>query len=296
MSIRSILRRIKKSRGFSRLRETTRLKRIAPLVCDPGNLGRLAAEELHEMFTNRQLADEWLDVEKTLDESGGPQPASGVKAGGVKAGGVKAGGVNSGDQRAIYCLVRALRPRSILEIGTHVGSSTLGMALAAKRLAAAPEPVETTITTVDVHDVNHPVTGAWVKLGAEHSPAEMIDRIGASRFVSFRRRDSLEFLRDETDAGRFDFIFLDGDHSAPAVYQEIPAALRRLNRPGFILLHDYFPTLRPLWSDGIVLYGPRLAVQKLQREGAAIRVLPLGELPWRTKLDCNVTSLALVGS
>lgn len=280
MSIRSILRRIKKSRGFSRLRETARLKRIAPLACNANSLGRLAAEELHEMFTNRQLADEWLDVEKTLDESGGPQPA---------------GGVNSGDQRAIYCLVRTLRPRSILEIGTHVGSSTLGMALAAKRLAAAPEPVETTITTVDVHDVNHPVTGAWVKLKAEHSPAEMIDRVGASRFVSFRRRDSLEFLRDETAAARFDFIFLDGDHSAPAVYQEIPAALRRLNRPGFILLHDYFPTLRPLWSDGIVLYGPRLAVQKLQREGAAIGVLPLGELPWRTKLDCNLTSLALVG-
>jgi len=281
MSIRSILRRIKKSRGFSRLRETARLKRTAPLACDPNNLGRLAAEELHEMFTNRQLADEWLDVEKTLDESGGPQPA---------------GGVNSGDRRAIYCLVRALRPRSILEIGTHVGSSTLAMALAAKRLAAAPEPVETTITTVDVHDVNHPVTGAWVKLKAEHSPAEMIDRVGAGRFVSFRRRDSLEFLRDETDAARFDFIFLDGDHSAPAVYQEIPAALRRLNRPGFILLHDYFPSLRPLWSDGVVLYGPRLAVQRLQREGAAVGVLPLGELPWRTKLDCNVTSLALVGS
>ena len=41
-------------------------------------------------------------------------------------------GVNPGDRQAIYKLIAGLQPKSILEIGTHIGFSTLHMAMAAK--------------------------------------------------------------------------------------------------------------------------------------------------------------------
>ena len=95
---------------------------------------------------------------------------------------------------------------------------------------------------------------------------------------------------------RFDLIFLDGFHTATHVFREVPAALRKLQRDGYILLHDYYPAQRPLWADGHVERGPFLATERMRNDGAAIEVLPLGELPWPTKVGSNVTSLALLGA
>ena len=72
--------------------------------------------------------------------------------------------------------------------------------------------------------------------------------------VTFVTNSSLTYL-DECDES-FDLIFLDGDHSAAMVYQEVPRALRRLREPGLLLLHDFFPNNRPLWSDRAVVPGP----------------------------------------
>lgn len=40
--------------------------------------------------------------------------------------------------------------------------------------------------------------------------------------------------------------------------------------------------------------GPVLGVQRLLDEGAPFEVLPLGTLPWETKLGSRTTSLALL--
>ena len=67
-----------------------------------------------------------------------------------------------------------------------------------------------------------------------------------------------------------------------------------LNDDGVILIHDYFPNLEPLWSNGSVIPGPFLATERLKNENANLVVFPLGELPWPTKLKSNITSLALL--
>ena len=69
----------------------------------------------------------------------------------------------------------------------------------------------------------------------------------------------------------------------------------RVTPGGFILLHDFFPGLQPLWPDGKVIDGPQRAVRGLQRAGWPLEVLPLGDLPWPTKLGTSKTSLALLG-
>jgi predicted O-methyltransferase YrrM len=110
--------------------------------------------------------------------------------------------------------------------------------------------------------------------------------------ISFVTSDSLVYLASSSE--RYDLIFLDGDHAPSAVYSEIPAALSMLRSGGVILLHDYFPALEPLWPDGKVIQGPWLAVERLRSEGAKIKAIPLGELPWPTKLGSRKTSLALL--
>jgi predicted O-methyltransferase YrrM len=201
------------------------------------------------------------------------------------------GGVNPGDRRAIYYLIRALRPHSVLEVGTHIGASTVHIASA---MLDQENGASNSLTSVDVAKVNDPAERRWEKFGARYSPSELISTTGAASFVQFVQSPSLEFLKNSKLS--FDFIFLDGDHSAATVYREVSMALERLNKDGVILLHDFFPDNRPMWANGAVIHGPFLAVERMRNEGARLKALPLGALPWPTKLGSFNTSLALLGA
>src|SRR5688572_26277433 len=65
-------------------------------------------------------------------------------------------GVNPGDRRALYYLIRGLKPMNVLEIGTHIGASTLYIAQALKTCQNRGK-----VTTVDIIDVNDPLEGPW---------------------------------------------------------------------------------------------------------------------------------------
>lgn len=223
------------------------------------------------------LTDEWQQILHTVSEV---RFGSGVAA------------VNPGDRRALYYLARSIRPSSILEVGTHVGASTSMLALALRKMHPAGSGAHPRLVTVDISDVNDPRHGAWQRIGCSHSPADVMRTIGCQEVVEFVASPSIPYLRNCRE--RFDLIFLDGDHSDVAVYQEIPAALGLLNPGGLIMLHDYFADLQPLWSDGAVVPGPALAIERLRRENVPIAARSFGALPWPTKLDSHVSSLALV--
>ncbi len=195
-------------------------------------------------------------------------------------------------------MVQFLQPTNVLEIGTHIGASTLHIAAA---LHEQLPDLGSRLTTVDVRDVNFAEVQPWLHYDALYSPKDMLERVGLGDRVRFEVSDSVEFLERSEES--YDLIFLDGDHSAAAVYGEIPLAVKRLSQDGVILLHDYFPELEPLWPEDrvgktmnhlAVIPGPFLAVQRLMREDAGVVALPLGELPWPTKLGTNITSLALL--
>jgi predicted O-methyltransferase YrrM len=174
----------------------------------------------------------------------------------------------------------------VLEIGTHVGGSTIHIAAALAKIGDEPK-----LITVDVEDVNDAPNASWKNYGLPRSPRDALAQLGLAERVQFCATNSFDYFarRDQL----FDFIFLDGDHSAATVYQELALALGHLRPGGTILLHDFFPGLRSLWSNGSVIRGPQLAVARYQREGSDIVVRPLGALPWPTKLGSNITSLAL---
>jgi predicted O-methyltransferase YrrM len=262
---------VSKQRAQLALLETT--------ACDTSPLTRsLNESKLRAILTSDAIATAWEKVAPVLSELLGT--------------GACRGGVNPGDRRAIFYLVRALAPRSVLEIGTHIGASTVSIAAALREARSEGLIASAQLTTVDIADVNDRVIRPWTKFGSVRSPREMIERMRADEWTGFVVQPALEYLMH---CGRsFDFIFLDGDHAAKAVYRELPAALKVLNPGGVILLHDFFPKLAPLWSDGSVIPGPWLAAERLRAEGATLRVLPLGQLPWPTKLGSSRTGLAIV--
>lgn len=196
------------------------------------------------------------------------------------------GGINPGDQKYLASLIGNLRPRSVLEIGTHVGYST--KIISDSLVKAKVENAK--ITTVDIIDVNSD-RGPWFELGEELRPRERIT-CGEKIKLEFIQSDSVEFLSKTTQ--EFDFVFLDGSHEGGKIYQELKSLKKCLNQSATILIHDYFPNRRPLWSNSKIIYGPVMACEKLLVEEELLSVVPVGELPVETKLFSKKSSLALV--
>ena len=102
----------------------------------------------------------------------------------------------------------------------------------------------------------------------------MIDELNGAIEVTFVMDNSRHFFAENKET--FDFIFIDGDHTAKTVYEDIVSSLDVINEHGLIVLHDYFPDGRPLWSDGSVISGPFTAIEELRATGVAFEVIPLG--------------------
>ncbi len=229
-------------------------------------------EALEAIFSDPELERSWTAALKKITGVYGQTSAM--------------GGVNPGDRRALYYLVHALKPQRLLEIGTHIGASTVFLAEALKN--ASPGSV---MSTVDILNVNGP-QGPWKGLGLKMPPRESLEKLGLSDRVSFHASSSSDFLKNAGE--KFNFIFLDGDHSSRTVYEEVSLALRVLGENGVILLHDYYPGGKPLFRDGNIIAGPFMALDRIMHENRTIKVLPLGNLPWETKQGLHATSLALL--
>lgn len=195
---------------------------------------------------------------------------------------------NAGDLRALFQLVHSLRPRSILEIGTCNAASTAFMALAMRDLGADAQ----SITTVDLVDVNDPEKGIWKRSGMPYPPSELLERLGMDDLVCLESGGSDLFFRTTLD--RFDFIFIDGSHRASDVYADVSGALASLNANGVIAMHDFYPDGQPLWSGEAAIPGPYLGVVRAIEECPDLGVVPLRQLPWRTKHNGHTTSLAVL--
>jgi len=262
---RRLLRPLLRWRPLYVARKRIALRLTTPrLVCDTGALlpaGRLPLAEIL-----RGGGGQWGAVREQFARH----------CGGIAA----AGGITADDRRAVYCIVNKTGAASILEIGTHRGVSATLLALALHHSGAR----EKKLVSVDVFDVNR-------ENGLGQTPAARMKAMGFAGFVEFVQADSVDHLRRCRE--KYDLIFLDGDHRAPAVYREIPAALKLLNPGGVILLHDYHPGHRPLPVDANFYPGPSLAVEKLRREGANITALPLGTPPWNPAGQPSTLALVL---
>jgi predicted O-methyltransferase YrrM len=262
-----------KIRGY---RDVGHLKRFRSHSCDLTNLRSQSTINVNQLLDPSKFESEWERLTHSIAQFSIPE---------------KARTINSGDRKALYYLVRGLKPKAALEVGTHIGISTIHIAAALRSCEIEDNQIRE-LTTVDIRDVNSTSNMPWKEYGMVHSPLQMIKELGFEGFVKFVTSRSVDYA-----AGcnrKFDFVFLDGDHAAATVYAEIPLMLKLLNNGGVIVLHDYFPDGKPLWSNKSAVEGPFLAVKRFRDEGTSLSVLPLGSLPWPTKLNSNITSLALL--
>jgi predicted O-methyltransferase YrrM len=180
----------------------------------------------------------------------GPDAALDAALAGSAAAGLPAIAVSPLQGKQLYLLARAIGARSILEIGTLGGYSTIWLARA----------------------LSHGGRVITLELKPEHAAVaqENITRAGLADRVDLRVGPALDTLarlvRD--GAGPFDLVFIDADKQAMAEYFSWSL---RLSRPGTLIIGDN------VVRDGKVTEGESTdsLVQGVRRFNAAVAAEPL---------------------
>jgi cephalosporin hydroxylase len=180
--------------------------------------------------------------------------------------------------QSLIAEVRALRPRVVVEIGTHRGGTFAVWGAVAHPAAH--------LVSIDLPD---PSAG----LGTSESDLELL--LGtlqpAQRMTAIRSDSHAARTLDELQAllgGRpIDFLWIDGDHSADGVRRDLDMYAPLVRRGGIVALHDIHPdpTTTPLnqvaglWNELKVRYPHREFIDQDHPGGAGmgIGVLPVGE-------------------
>ncbi|MDX2259842.1 MAG: class I SAM-dependent methyltransferase [Hyphomicrobiaceae bacterium] len=191
----------------------------------------------------------------------------------------------------LYAIARGLEARRALEIGTHLGHSTLYLAAG---LGGADAEGEGSghLDTVDIVDVNDEGARHYARFGAAMSARTRLDRLGLAQRVHFHVGQSDRHLA--AGSSRYDLIFIDGDHSETGAYFDMVGALARLADGGLIILHDYDNPDRPTPGIDAGQYGVHWAVTRLAAYCPGIGVLVLGSVTPPGAASPEPTSLAIL--
>lgn len=228
---------------------------------------------LNSIFKNKQLDKEYLIDKPRLDFLKIPDFT---------------GGINAGDQKAIYFLIKKIKPTRVLEIGTHIGASTANIALAMNGHINK----KTKLTTCDILDVNDEGKKQWKTFNSQNSPKDNMEILKIKFPVLFIKDSSINYLKNTKHT--YDFIFLDGFHRSDYVYTEIALSLKILNPNGVILLHDYYPEGKSLFENKNPILGPFEGVKRAMKENNSINIDPFLKLPWETKCKSHNSTLAML--
>src|ERR1700733_484438 len=147
------------------------------------------------------------------------------------------GNVSDFEIDVINRLVKYNDPKTIFEIGTFDGRTTLNMASHSGQdarvftLDLPPSSIDETALTIDAGDrlfIDKPASGIrFVGTDVAHKIKQLFGDSATFDFSSF--------------AGKIDFLFVDGSHSYEYVIKDSLTALNLIKPNGIILWHDYVP-------------------------------------------------------
>jgi len=164
----------------------------------------------------------------------------------------------------LHALVRNIRPRTIVEVGSFLGVSTIWMAAALEAVTTDPahRPAPAGPAIIHCFDDFGPVARAqWGETELREPRLdrvrEALKRARLDHHVVLHPGDSSveirsfrEQLRGPVESwpvagrehvGGVDFALIDGNHTQEGVLQDLWAIEPVLNTGGYVLLHDTFP-------------------------------------------------------
>jgi predicted O-methyltransferase YrrM len=130
------------------------------------------------------------------------------------------------DVCCILSLIKYHKPKNLLEIGTHYGHTT--------KIISDKFP-ELKITTIDPGDKVQFADRSHIQQQEYLSQDEIGKMFRGNENINLIKEDFHQIDFKET----FDFIFIDGDHTYPAVINDTKKSLSLLNPKGVIIWHDW---------------------------------------------------------
>ena len=147
------------------------------------------------------------------------------------------GNVSAFEIDVINRLVKSNNPKTLFEIGTFDGRTTLNMAAHSApdahiyTLDLPPSGIDTTALKIDHGDrlfIDKPSSGArFIGSDVLHKITQLYGDSATFDFQAY--------------FGKVDFLFVDGSHSRDYVIQDSMTALKLVRENGIILWHDYAP-------------------------------------------------------
>jgi predicted O-methyltransferase YrrM len=181
-------------------------------------------------------------------------------------------------RRLCFQIIRAMGAKSVLDIGTYVGTSAANYGAA---VGSGGRVVTVDIRSVDADNAH------WKQVGRNLSPRALMEAVGVADRVQFVTCDARKYLAETAE--KFDFISIDGWHEYFAVYEEIRLALTRLNPDGLIFLDDIQIPGQRLFEGCDRFDGPWRALQRHISERAPFEVIYIPHM-----LDLEPTSAAFL--
>lgn len=130
----------------------------------------------------------------------------------------------------LQCLADLAQNKRVLEVGSHLGLSTIALASTAEK-----------VYSVDWHRGDTQTTGWGFTLGKH---VTNLIRYGVLDQVAVVCADGYDFARVLQD-GFFDLVFLDADHRYEMVHKNISLYLPKVKPGGLLCFHDYGVTDPP---------------------------------------------------
>lgn len=150
------------------------------------------------------------------------------------------GNVSAFELMAIVSIVADIQPKTVLEIGTFDGNTTLQVALNCQEDAV----IHTIDLPNDPTETAMPVWTADLKYAldkAKHIRKYVGTAMEANIVQHFGDSTAYDFSKF-TDQGLIDFCFIDGGHSYDCVKSDTENTFKHLSKNGVVLWHDFAPT------------------------------------------------------
>lgn len=133
-----------------------------------------------------------------------------------------------------YSLIRNIKPKNLLCIGSGRGFIPAVMALACKDNKLGK------VDFVDAGFGEEDWYGKWEKKGfwKQVDPKKYFNFFELNKYLNINIKTTESFIKEKLNKKKYDFIYIDGDHTYEGVKKDYKLIVSLLKKGSFLLFHD----------------------------------------------------------